>query len=142
MAEDKPAEHGPRKFAVEGNDLTGYVGVSPEYMTYAEDTHKPLKGEGDDAEDANVEAFSEQVADPSATYREQLEEAGDDPSSVSGDGLEPEAAEDEQEPTGPTPGANGQPGDPDRSDAEDADDDDEDSSEYSSDSSVRTAPPA
>lgn len=30
-----------RNFAVEGNDLSGYIGVSPEYMTYADDTHKP-----------------------------------------------------------------------------------------------------
>ena len=35
--EDTPA----RVFAVEGNDLSEYVGVSPEYQTYAEDTHKP-----------------------------------------------------------------------------------------------------
>lgn len=30
-----------RNFAVEGNDLRGYIGVDPEYMTYADDTHKP-----------------------------------------------------------------------------------------------------
>src|SRR6059058_127963 len=29
-------------YAVEGNDTSGYVGVSPEYMTYANDTEKPL----------------------------------------------------------------------------------------------------
>lgn len=30
-------------FAVEGNDTTDYVGVSPEYMTYASDTEKPSR---------------------------------------------------------------------------------------------------
>jgi hypothetical protein len=30
-----------RNFAVEGNDLSGYIGVSPEYMTYADETQKP-----------------------------------------------------------------------------------------------------
>lgn len=30
-----------RNFAVEGNELSGYIGVSPEYMTYADETHKP-----------------------------------------------------------------------------------------------------
>lgn len=33
-------------YAVEGNDTTGYVGVSPEYMTYADDRQKPFQGEG------------------------------------------------------------------------------------------------
>lgn len=32
-------------YAVEGNDTSAYVGVSPEYMTYANDTEKPLKAE-------------------------------------------------------------------------------------------------
>lgn len=31
-----------KNFAVEGNDLNGFIGVSPEYMTYADETHKPL----------------------------------------------------------------------------------------------------
>jgi hypothetical protein len=31
----------PRDFAVPGNDLTGYIGVAPEYMNYADPTHKP-----------------------------------------------------------------------------------------------------
>lgn len=33
---------GPRSFAVPGNDLTGYIGVAPEYMTYASPNQKPL----------------------------------------------------------------------------------------------------
>jgi hypothetical protein len=31
-----------RNLAVEGNDLNGYIGVSPEYMSYADETHKPF----------------------------------------------------------------------------------------------------
>lgn len=30
-----------RNYRVEGNDTSGYVGVSPEYMTYANKTEKP-----------------------------------------------------------------------------------------------------
>ena len=33
-------------FAVEDNDTSAYVGVAPEYMTYAEDLNKPFKAEG------------------------------------------------------------------------------------------------
>lgn len=32
-------------YAVEDNDTSNYVGVSPEYMTYANDTEKPLRAE-------------------------------------------------------------------------------------------------
>lgn len=31
-----------RDYRVEGNDISGYVGVDPEYMTYANETEKPL----------------------------------------------------------------------------------------------------
>lgn len=33
---------GPRVMVVPGNDLTGYLGVSPEYMNYANPTEKPI----------------------------------------------------------------------------------------------------
>lgn len=32
-------------YAVEGNDTSQYIGVSPEYMTYANETEKPLAAE-------------------------------------------------------------------------------------------------
>lgn len=32
---------GGRDFRVEGNDVSGYLGVDPEYMTYANETEKP-----------------------------------------------------------------------------------------------------
>jgi hypothetical protein len=45
LAEEKgeaePFSTAARSFAVEGNDLSQYVGVSPEYQNYAEETHKP-----------------------------------------------------------------------------------------------------
>lgn len=31
-----------RDYRVEGNDISGYVGVDPEYMTYANETDRPL----------------------------------------------------------------------------------------------------
>lgn len=52
MAEDKTDEQkaaeefaaanpGPRDMTVPGNDLTGYIGVAPEYMNYATPAGKP-----------------------------------------------------------------------------------------------------
>lgn len=46
-----------REYAVEGNDTGDYVGVSPEYMTYARDTDKPLRSE-DNAEAELEERFT------------------------------------------------------------------------------------
>lgn len=42
--EDRDAYSAP--YAVEGNNLDAYVGVDPCYMTYANDTEKPLVGDG------------------------------------------------------------------------------------------------
>jgi hypothetical protein len=39
-----------RSFAVQGNDTSGYVGVSPEYRTYGNDIDKPLMTEADYAQ--------------------------------------------------------------------------------------------
>lgn len=41
-------------YTVEGNDTSEYVGVDSDYMNYASDTHKPLKGEGEDAVEDRV----------------------------------------------------------------------------------------
>lgn len=38
-ASDAPT---PRSMVVPGNDLRGYIGVSPEYMNYANETDKPI----------------------------------------------------------------------------------------------------
>lgn len=40
--EDAPEVGEARSFAVEGNKLDGYIGVSPEYQNYASETHAPL----------------------------------------------------------------------------------------------------
>ena len=42
-----------RSFAVEGNDLSGYVGANPEYMTYADVGQAP--GVADDGAEAVIE---------------------------------------------------------------------------------------
>lgn len=34
--------NGGRDFRVQGNDISDYIGVSPEYMTYANETDKPI----------------------------------------------------------------------------------------------------
>lgn len=55
-----------RDFRVEGNETDAYVGVSPEYMTYADDTSKPLFAEeGAEAEaEARILRDSGVVANP------------------------------------------------------------------------------
>lgn len=51
LADERDRTGAPVSFAVEGNDTSGYVGVSPEYMTYANETEAPLQGaEGIEAE--------------------------------------------------------------------------------------------
>lgn len=44
-------------FTVEDNDTSAYVGVSPEYMTYADDTHKPLRADGGVEADREARIF-------------------------------------------------------------------------------------
>lgn len=39
-----------RDFSVEGNELDGYLGVSPEYATYANEGEKPYASEDDEVE--------------------------------------------------------------------------------------------
>ena len=48
-------------FAVEDNDTSAYIGVAPEYMTYAEDLNKPFKAEGSaEGDDASAEVAREE----------------------------------------------------------------------------------
>jgi hypothetical protein len=52
-----PADSGEgRTFAVEDNELDGYVGTSAEYQTYANDTEAPVKAD-DSAENRVIESF-------------------------------------------------------------------------------------
>lgn len=47
--EYEPVEQGEaRDYRVEGNNVDGYIGTSPEYATYANETEAPLKSKGDD----------------------------------------------------------------------------------------------
>lgn len=48
-------DEGGREFAVEGNDTDGYIGVSPEYRTYANETEAPVTG--DDSPERKVEEY-------------------------------------------------------------------------------------
>lgn len=66
------AEEG-RTYAVEGNKLDGYVGVSGEYATYANDTEAPVKAD-ESAESKVIESFNEQI-----TQLETEGRIGDDP---------------------------------------------------------------
>lgn len=55
----------PRVMVVPGNDLRGYIGVSPEYMNYADPTHKPYLTE-DEARlftDMDEEMLTEEMPD-------------------------------------------------------------------------------
>lgn len=55
-----PDEVAGQSYAVEGNELDGYIGTSPEYMTYANDTEKPGVGE-DNVEEDVAEFFLERM---------------------------------------------------------------------------------
>jgi hypothetical protein len=57
LVRDEEVEPG-REFAVEGNDLSGYVGVSPEYQNYANETEAPLGAE-DSVEQDVIDEFQE-----------------------------------------------------------------------------------
>lgn len=66
-APEAPSEG--RSFAVEGNDLSGYVGVDPEYQTYANDTEAPALNKDEQA-----------LADEA----KELEKSNQSPSNVGG----------------------------------------------------------
>ena len=40
--DESAREIAKENYAVKGNDLSGFRGVSPEYMTYASETEKPV----------------------------------------------------------------------------------------------------
>jgi hypothetical protein len=55
----KATASGPRDFATEDTDTTNYVGVSPEYMTHANSTEAPLRGEDSIETKVEDELFSQ-----------------------------------------------------------------------------------
>lgn len=80
------ADEGGRDFRVEGNETDGYVGVSPEYQTYANDTEAPLESDEDSAEqkvfDHYIDNYDTSPVIPSSTSYRQAEgdEEDDEPS--------------------------------------------------------------
>lgn len=70
-------------FAVEGNDTSGYVGVSPEYMTYANETDKPLRSEEGVEKDLEDKALGED-ASPLLESAKQVGDAEPNPASPAG----------------------------------------------------------
>lgn len=63
----KPSEEEDfRDFAVEGNDKSAYLGTSPEYQTYANDTEKPMR-----AEDGPEKVLEDEVYEDKEKQEEQ-----------------------------------------------------------------------
>lgn len=75
-----------RDFRVEGNDVENYVGVSPEYATYANETEAPLKGDDDSAESKVFKDFAERLvttpAQTSSNSDGSSKESSDEPTSA------------------------------------------------------------
>lgn len=63
-----------RTYAVEGNDLTGYVGTASEYATYANETEKPGWAE-DSVETKVAEEFVEAAGPVALTHESSQDEA-------------------------------------------------------------------
>ena len=63
-----------RTYAVEGNDLSNYVGTASEYATYANETEQPLKGDGN-VEEQVAEEFVKAAGPVAMTYEAQQEQA-------------------------------------------------------------------
>lgn len=90
MAEKKIPESEAPGYVVKGNDLDAYVGVSAEYMTYADDTHKPITSDDEDeqrlvklaqkgAERAVIELneFGQSVSKGDSPFKSAVDEDGD-----------------------------------------------------------------
>lgn len=72
-ASDKPTDEVYAPYAVEDNDVSGYVGVDPMYMTYANDTEKPLAADGGVFAEIENESLN-----PEPTVAEEQALEGDD----------------------------------------------------------------
>lgn len=95
------------RYATEDTDTSGYVGVSPEYMTYADDRQKPFAAEGGAL--AEVEEKAKQatpVRDVSVKDNNQTEGGGTSHESVysatSGEDFTPEKVDNPGTPDGGT----------------------------------------
>lgn len=58
---DQAAVPEARSFEVEGNDTSAYVGVSPEYMGYGDETQRPYAAEGG-VQQVAEEKFAEAIS--------------------------------------------------------------------------------
>jgi hypothetical protein len=72
-ASNEPSDEVYAPYAVEDNDVSGFVGVDPMYMTYANDTEKPLASEGGVFADIEAEAVN-----PEPTVAEDQALEGDE----------------------------------------------------------------
>ena len=63
MADKKIPESEHPGYVVEDNDLSGYVGVSPEYQTYADEASKPLVADDDDGVEAKAVKNAQKAAE-------------------------------------------------------------------------------
>ena len=76
-----------RDYRVEGNDISGYLGVSLEYMTYANETEKPILTDQEkwdytnqlDHLEGNIDEENVESVDPGDTV---VDESKDDSSEV------------------------------------------------------------
>ena len=76
-SDEAPEEdEGARKFALEDNDLDGYIGVDPVYQNYASDSLKP--GRAEDGPEADLEAIAYGEVEPPPAP-EPKEEPKDEP---------------------------------------------------------------
>jgi hypothetical protein len=64
-----------RSFQVEGNEVDGFFGVNPEYMNYADDTHKP--GTPDEGVEAEAEERLSEAAETEVVVSEETATATD-----------------------------------------------------------------
>jgi len=89
QGEDKDA----RSFAVEGNDLSSYSsGISPEYMTYANESEAPLKAE------EGPEAVLEEFVDDEEERQEEYGNVPNIPAVGPNDEPPPEETPEEEPP--------------------------------------------
>jgi len=63
-------------YALEDNDTSAYVGVSPEYMNYANETEKPLRADGGPQQRAEEEALGFGAVSTSSTPEGEQTEGG------------------------------------------------------------------
>lgn len=78
VADKTAKKRAEKEYAVKGNDLSGFVGVSPEYMTYASKTEKPSvrkqepKADEPKAKEVDEEPKADEPAKPASPTQPRL----------------------------------------------------------------------